>query len=79
MTDIVAETELSAIAARFQLLRLGPKVVRVSPRQPLFLIVGPEHRSLGSPSVSGWLHDYFVSLRQGRVSAAAGGVEFRPG
>ena len=47
MTDIVAETELSVIAARFQLLRLGPKVVRVSPRQPFFLIVGPEHRSLG--------------------------------
>jgi hypothetical protein len=59
MTDIVAETELSAIAARFQLLRLGPKVVRVSPRQAFFLIVGPEHRSLGSPPVGGWLHDYF--------------------
>lgn len=59
MTDIVAGTGLSSIAARFQLLRLGPKVVRVSPRQPFFLIVAPEHRSLGAPPVGGWLHDYF--------------------
>lgn len=59
MTDIVAQTGLSVTAARFQLLRLGPKVVRVSPRQPFFLIVGPEHRSMGAPPVGGWLQDYF--------------------
>lgn len=59
LEDLASETGLSAIAARFQLLRLGPKVVRVSPRQPFFLIVGPEHRGLGAPPVGGWLQDYF--------------------
>ncbi|MEI6341773.1 MAG: type IV toxin-antitoxin system AbiEi family antitoxin [Verrucomicrobiota bacterium] len=62
LEGLVAETGLSRIAARFQLLRLGPKVVRVSPRQSFFLIVGPEHRSLGAPPVMGWLHDYFEWL-----------------
>src|ERR1700730_5610897 len=59
LADLVKESGLSAVAARFQLLRLRGKVVRVSPRQPFFLIVGPEHRSMGAPPAIWWLQDYF--------------------
>lgn len=59
LDELVKESGLSAIAARFQLLRLRDKVVRVSPRQPFYLIVSPEHRSLGAPPVTWWLQDYF--------------------
>lgn len=57
--DLIKETGLSVIAARFQLLRLQEKIVRVSPRQPFFLIVGPEHRAIGAPPPAWWLQDYF--------------------
>jgi hypothetical protein len=50
---------LSAIAAKHQLLRLSGKAVRVSPRQPFFLIGGPEHRTMGAPPAIWWLQDYF--------------------
>jgi hypothetical protein len=59
LEQLTRETGLSAIAAKFQLLRLRGKVARVSPRQPFFLIVSPEHRSLGAPPATWWLHDYF--------------------
>jgi AbiEi antitoxin C-terminal domain len=59
LADLVKESGLSAIAARFQLLRLRGKVVRVSPRQSFFLIVEPEHRTLGAPPANWWLQDYF--------------------
>jgi hypothetical protein len=59
LADLMKETELSAVAARFQLLRLHGKIVRVSPRQPFFLIVGPEHRAMGAPPPIWWLQDYF--------------------
>lgn len=59
LADLVLESGLSAIAAKFQLLRLRDKVVRVAPRQPFYLIVGPEHRTMGAPPVLGWLQDYF--------------------
>ena len=59
LTDLVKESELSAIAAKRQLSRLRGKVVRISPRQPFFLIVSPEHRSLGAPPANWWLQDYF--------------------
>jgi hypothetical protein len=59
LEELTEETGLSAIAAKFQLLRLRTKVVRVSPRQPFFLIVGPEHRSMGAPPATWWLQDYF--------------------
>src|SRR5205814_4847103 len=59
LTDLVKESGLSAIAAKRQLSRLGDKVVRVSPRQQFFLIVAPEHRSMGAPPANWWLHDYF--------------------
>ena len=59
LTDLVKESELSAIAAKRQLSRLRGKVVRISPRQPFFLIVAPEHRSMGAPPANWWLQDYF--------------------
>jgi len=62
LEELAEESGLSAIAAKFQLLRLRGKVVRVSPRQPFFLIVSPEHRSMGAPPVTWWLQDYFTWL-----------------
>jgi hypothetical protein len=59
LEELTKESGLSAIAAKFQLLRLRGKVVRVSPRQPFFLIVSPEHRSMGAPPATWWLQDYF--------------------
>jgi hypothetical protein len=59
LSDLLKESGLSAIAAKSQLLRLRSKVVRVSPRQPFFLIVGPEHRNMGAPPAIWWLQDYF--------------------
>jgi hypothetical protein len=62
LSELRAATGLSAIAARNQLLRLRDKVVRASPKQPFFLVVGPEHRALGAPPPAWWLHDYFEWL-----------------
>lgn len=59
LTELTKDSGLSDIAARFQLLRLRGKVVRVSPRQPFFLIVSPEHRNMGAPPAAWWLQDYF--------------------
>ena len=62
LADLVKETGLSVTAARNQLLRLGNRVTRASPRQQFFLIVSPEHRAVGAPPVVWWLHDYFQWL-----------------
>src|SRR5438552_10371530 len=62
LADLVKETGLSVTAARNQLLRLGNRVTRVSPRQQFFLIISPEHRVVGAPPVAWWLHDYFQWL-----------------
>ena len=62
LADLVNETGLSVIAARNQLLRLGNRVTRVSPRHQFFLIVSPDHRAVGAPPVAWWLHDYFQWL-----------------
>ncbi len=59
LSDLTKESGLSAIAAKRQLSRLRGKVVRISPRQPFFLIVGPEHRSMGAPPANWWLQDFF--------------------
>jgi len=59
LAELVKQTGLSVTAARKQLLRLGNRVTRVSPRQQFFLIVSPEHRVVGAPPVGWWLHDYF--------------------
>ena len=56
------ESGLSAIAAKYQLPRLPGKVVRISRRQPFFLIVGLEHRGIGAPPAIWWLQDYFNRL-----------------
>ena len=62
LDELIAATGLSPIAARHQLLRLGERVVRVTPRQPYYLIVAPEHRAMGAPPVDHWLDDYMQWL-----------------
>jgi hypothetical protein len=59
LAALEAETGLSRIASRHQLLRLGERVRRVSPRQPFFLIVPEEHRAMGAPPAAWWLDAYF--------------------
>jgi len=59
LADLTKESGLSAIAAKRQLSRLCDKVTRVSPRQPFYLIVAPEHRAMGAPPAIWWLNDYF--------------------
>ena len=62
LTDLLKETGLSTTAARNQLLRLGPRVVRVARVHQFFVIVGSEQMSMGAPPVSWWLDDYFQWL-----------------
>lgn len=62
LDELTAATGLSAIAARNQLLRLGSRVVRVTPRQPYFLIVTADQQPFGAPPVDRWLDDYFKWL-----------------
>ncbi|WP_164844397.1 type IV toxin-antitoxin system AbiEi family antitoxin [Azoarcus sp. DN11] len=62
--ELVAQTGLSPIAARNQLLRLDGLVRRVMPRQPFYLIVSPEHRAIGAPPPAWWLDDYFRWLNR---------------
>ncbi len=59
LAQLLKDTGLAVEAAKKQLRRLGPRVVRVSPSQQFFLIVSPEHYSRGSPPVDWWLDDYF--------------------
>ena len=59
LAQLLKETGLKIAAAKSQLHRLGPKVVRVSQVHQFFLIVSPEHYSRGSPPVDAWLDDYF--------------------
>ena len=53
LANLVKETGLSVTAAKNQLRRLGSRVVRVSRLQQFFLIVSPEHRSMGAPPFNG--------------------------
>jgi hypothetical protein len=62
LDELVKETGLSATAARYQLIRQGERVVRPAEKHPFFLIVGPEHRTMGAPPVAWWLDDYFKWL-----------------
>lgn len=64
LLELVETTGLSVVAARNQLLRMGDKVVRVSPRHQYFLIVTPEHKNIGAPPVEWWLDDYFKWLNR---------------
>jgi hypothetical protein len=81
LADLVKETGLSVTAARNQLLRLGNQATRVTPRQQFFLIVSPEHRAVGAPPVTWWLHDYFGWLGQPyylALQSAAGSFSSTP-
>ena len=57
--ELTNHTGLSVTAAKQQLAHLGGMVSRVSPRQQYFLIVQPEHRTIGVPPIEWWLDDYF--------------------
>lgn len=59
LSDLLKESGLSEIAAKRQLSRIRDKIVRISKRQPFFLIVAPEHRSFGAPPPTWWLQHYF--------------------
>lgn len=75
LTELTHKTGLSLIAARHQLLRLGPAVTRVAPRQEFFLFVSPDQRPMGAPPEDWWLDAYFKWLGRsyylGLQSAAA--------
>lgn len=64
LAELIRVTGLSPVAARNQVLRLGTQVRRVTPRQPFFLIVPPEHRVIGAPPPTWWLDAYFNWLRR---------------
>ena len=81
LEDIINETGLSVLAARNQLLRLKNRVVRVSPRHRFYLIVSPEHRTMGAPPVTWWLDDYFQWLGEPyylALQSAAGAMGSNP-
>jgi hypothetical protein len=59
LNELLEESGLSAIAAKNQLRRLTGRAIRVSQRQPFFLIISPEHRTMGAPPANWWLQDYF--------------------
>jgi len=64
LSDLVKASGLSALAAKRQLSRLRGEVVRISPRQSFYLILSPEHRSMGAPPPNWWLQDYFNWLER---------------
>jgi hypothetical protein len=59
MTELVAETSLSVIAANNQIRRLRERVRRVTRPQAFFLVVDPAHRAIGAPPLEWWLDEYF--------------------
>lgn len=62
LSEVMQATGLSLIAARNQILRAHGRFVRVAPKQQFFLIVSPEHRSVGAPPAEWWLDDYLKWL-----------------
>lgn len=62
--ELIAQTRLSPIAARNQVLRLDGLVRRAMPRQSFYLIVSPEHRAIGAPPPAWWLDEYFRWLNR---------------
>jgi hypothetical protein len=62
LADLVEETGLSDTAAKQQLMRQRERVARPAEKHSFFLIVSPEHRSMGAPPVAWWLDDYFKWL-----------------
>jgi hypothetical protein len=62
LAELVKETGLSDTAAKQQLMRQGDRVVRPAEKHAFFLIVSPEHRSMGAPPIAWWLDDYFKWL-----------------
>ena len=59
MTELVADTGLSVVAASNQIRRLRDRVRRVTRPQAFFLIVDSAHRAMGAPPLQWWLDEYF--------------------
>ena len=73
--ELTLSCGLTYLAARRQLERLAPRVVRLPGRPFSVLIVPPEHQPRGAPPVAAWL-DAYLRLRDtryyvGLLSAAA--------
>jgi hypothetical protein len=73
--ELVMVSQLSPLAVRRQIDRLGSRVVRLPGRPTVYLTVPNEDRVRGAPPVAAWLHDY-LRLREtfyyvGLLSAAA--------
>ena len=75
VADLARSAGLTDLAARRQLERLTPRVVRLPGRPAMRLLVSPEHRVRGAPPVANWLDAYFKLRSQpyyvGLLSAAA--------
>lgn len=63
LSRLMEETGLKLEAAKGQLRRLGPRVVRIPRTHSFFLIVTPEHLDRGGPPPEWWLDDYFSWLK----------------
>lgn len=63
LVDLCRETCLSEMAGLRQLQRMGSQIAKV-PRKTFFLIVSPEHQTIGAPPTSWWLDDYFRWLNR---------------
>jgi hypothetical protein len=72
---LVQLADLTPLAARRQLERLAPGVLRLPGRPSTYLLVPPEHRARGAPPAIMWLDAYFRVRGQpyylGLLSAAA--------
>lgn len=75
LSELVAISQLSALAVRRQVERLSPHVVLLPGRPTTYLTVPSEDRVRGAPPVAAWLHDYLVTREPryyvGLLSAAA--------
>jgi len=63
-SELMDSVGLSSIAAYWQIRRQKDYVIKITSRQPFYLIVQPEHRIIGAPPVEWWIDDYFVWLGQ---------------
>lgn len=72
--ELVKSSQLTSLAVKRQLDRLGPRVARLPGSGAVYLLIPPEHQLRGSPPVAAWLDNYFKRRGQryyvGLLSAA---------
>jgi predicted transcriptional regulator of viral defense system len=75
LETLLPKAGLSPAAAAAQLRRLAPGVVPLYPRARYYLIVPPEHRSIGAPPITWWIDSFFAAQGEpyylGLLTAAA--------